>query len=76
LQQSVGRLISFSDPVHDFVRLGGILQLDANGAVNAQGFDSLKIRREIDNTSTWGQVPVDPAIAIADMNVNRFSTKS
>ena len=35
LQQLVGCLVGFPDPVYDLVRFGRILQLDADGAVNA-----------------------------------------
>src|SRR5436190_17322909 len=76
LQQLVGCLVGFPDPVDDLVRLGRILQLDADSAVNAKSFNGLKIGKEIDDAPAWRQVAVNSAIAVANVNVNRLSSES
>src|SRR5437773_441519 len=70
--QSVGRLIGFANPLDDLLRLGRILQLDADGPVDAESLNLTQIRGEIDDATTRRQVAVDFAVAIAHMNVDRL----
>src|SRR5207244_11161416 len=76
LQQLVGRLVGFPDPVDNLVRFGRILQLDADSAVNAKSFNGLKIGKEIDDAPAWREVTVNPAIGLPDVDVNRLSSGS
>src|SRR5262245_32830590 len=71
--QAVGGLIGFADPVHNPVRVGGILELDADTAVNLEVVNLAEIGAEIDHPASGGQVAVDLAVAVAQVDVNRLS---
>ena len=54
-------------------RIGRIFELDGDGAVDVQFFDRLKIRLEFDDAAARGQVAVDFAVAIADVDMDGFA---
>src|SRR6516165_11486958 len=62
----------FLDPFDDARRVGRILQLDGDSAVDAQFLDRLEIRLEFDNAAAGRQVPVHFAVTIADVDMDGF----
>src|SRR5262245_64445176 len=71
--QPVGRLVRLAHPLDDLRRLRRVLQLDADGAVDAQRLDLAQVRHEIDDAAPRRQVAVDLAVAVAEVDVDRLA---
>ena len=54
-------------------RVRRIFELDSDGAVDVQFLDRLEIRLEFDDAAARGQVAVDFAVAIADVDMDGFA---
>src|SRR5262245_44899499 len=76
LHQPIGRGVGFAHPIDDLVGLGGVFQLDADGAVDAEVFDFAQVGGEVDDAAAGGQVAVDFAVAIRDVYVDGLALES
>jgi hypothetical protein len=73
VHQPGGLPVSFLNPFDDVRRVRRIFELDGDGAVDVQFLDRLKIRLEFDDAAARGQVAVDFAVAIADVDMDGFA---
>jgi hypothetical protein len=73
VHQTGGLRVSFLNPFDDVRRVRRIFELDGDGAVDVQFLDRLKIRLEFDDAAARGQVAVDFAVAIADVDMDGFA---
>src|ERR1700722_19907497 len=73
VQQAGGLPVCFLNPFDDVRWVRRIFELDGDGAVDLQFLDRLKIRLEFDDAAARGQVAVDFAVAIADVDMDGFA---
>ncbi len=73
VHQASGLPVGFLNPFVDVRRVRRIFELDGDGALDVQFLDRLKIRLEFDDAAARGQVAVDFAVAIADVDMDGFA---
>ena len=73
VHQAGGLPVGFLNPFDDVRRVRRIFELDGDGAVDVQFLDRLEIRLEFDDAAARGQVAVDFAVAIADVDMDGFA---
>src|SRR6516164_1009984 len=73
VHQAGGLPVGFFNPFDDVRRVRRIFELDGDGAIDVQFLDRLKIRLEFDDAATRGQVAVNFAVTIADVDVDGFA---
>ncbi len=71
LHQPVGGRIGFCHPGFNLGWLGRVFQFDGYRSVDLQGRNFPQVRSEIDHAAAGGQIAVDFAVAIRNMDVNR-----
>jgi hypothetical protein len=65
--------VGFLNPFDDVRWVRRIFELDGDGAVDVQFFDRVKIRLEFDDAAARGQVAMDFAVAVADVDMDGFA---
>ena len=73
VHQAGGLPVGFLNPFNDMRRVRRIFELDGDGAVDVQFLDRLEIRLEFDDAAARGQIAVDFAVAIADVDMDGFA---
>jgi hypothetical protein len=68
--QPSGFPVGLLDPLDDARRVGRVFQLDGNYSLHRELFDGLKVGGEFDDAAPGRKVPVDFAIAVADMDMD------
>src|SRR5262249_37826314 len=73
IHQAGGLRVGFLDPFDDARGVGRVFELDGDGAVDVQFLDGPKVRLEFHDPAAGGQVAVDFAVAIADVDMDGFA---
>src|SRR5258708_1698123 len=73
IHQAGGLPVGFLNPFEDVRRVRRIFELDGDCAVDVQFLNRLEIRLEFDDAAARGQVAVDFAVAIADVDMDGFA---